>query len=54
MFMVTTHEMWAEIRDLSSGEREEGKGDIAGASRSTVFCTASTTSSMLSSFSRAV
>jgi hypothetical protein len=42
--------MWAEMRNLRSGDTVEGKIGIDGASRSTVFCTVSMMSPMLSSF----
>jgi hypothetical protein len=48
-----THATCARMRDLSSGETEAGRMGTEGASISTVFRTASTTSWMLASFSSA-
>jgi hypothetical protein len=48
-----THATCARMRDLSSGETEAGRMGTEGASISTVFRTASTTSWILASFSSA-
>jgi hypothetical protein len=49
-----THEMWSDMRDLSSGEIEAGNVGLDGASKSAVFSTTSTTSLMPSSLSSTV